>query len=128
MLLRLIKPQLIEEIGNGGRIVNISSLGGITGVTAKGGCAHYGTAKHALSGLTKIMALEYAPNKIRINAIAPTVIETDLVRKYKESAVDKDQAAAILAGTNPLIGPGIQFNLELKITLLQVILCLKFPM
>ena len=88
-------------------MVNVSSLGGITGVTAKAGCAHYGTAKHALSGLTKIMALEYAPNKIRINAIAPTVIETDLIRKFKENAEDKEQAAAVLASTNPLVGPGI---------------------
>ena len=47
-----------------------------------GGCSHYGTSKAALHGLTKIMALEYAPNKIRINAVAPTAIETNLVKDF----------------------------------------------
>merc|ERR1712090_93068 len=70
------------------------------------GAAHYGASKHALCGLTKIMALEYAPNKIRINAIAPTVIETDMVRKYLSSAVDKEQAKAVVSDTNPMVGPG----------------------
>ena len=49
------------------------SKAGMSGSPAQmGGCSHYGTSKAALHGLTKIMALEYAPNKIRINAVCPT--------------------------------------------------------
>ena len=73
--------KLIEQGAKGGRVVNISSLAGLSGVCYKSGTSHYGTSKHALCGLTKIMALEYAPYKIRINAIAPTAIETDMIRK-----------------------------------------------
>ena len=54
----------------------------MAGVSADGGTAHYGTTKHALHGLTQIMALEYAKNKIRINAVAPTAVETALVKQY----------------------------------------------
>ena len=56
------------------------------------------------------MALEYAPNKIRINAIAPTVIETDMVRKFLEGAEDKAQAQAVVSDTNPMVGPGKNFK------------------
>ena len=56
------------------------------------------------------MALEYAPNKIRINAIAPTVIETDMVRKFLEGAEDKAQAQAVVSDTNPMVGPGKNFR------------------
>ena len=52
------------------------------------------------------MALEYAPNKIRINAVAPTVIETDMVRKFIDGAADKEQALSIVSTTNPLLAPG----------------------
>ena len=77
------------ESGQGGRVVNVSSIGGMTGVCSKGGSSHYGVSKFGLTGLTKIMALEYAPEKIRINAIAPAPIETDLIKQYIETAADK---------------------------------------
>ena len=67
-------------------MVNVGSQAGLSGSpTQMGGCSHYGTSKAALHGLTKIMALEYAPNKIRINAVAPTAIETNLVKVGKIS-------------------------------------------
>ena len=55
---------------------------GLSGTASIGGVSHYGTSKHALHGLTQIMALEYAPNKIRVNAVAPTAVETPLVSAY----------------------------------------------
>ena len=81
--------KLIAEGGRGGRVVNVSSIAGITGISAKGGSSPYGVSKFGLCGLTKIMALEYAPEKIRINAIAPAAIETDLIKQYIEMAADK---------------------------------------
>ena len=88
-----------------------------------GGCSHYGTSKAALHGLTKIMALEYAPNKIRINAVCPTgiisqlniltktvlAIETNLVKDFLSNmtkAGKRDEALKALAKTNPLVGVG----------------------
>ena len=50
------------------------------------------------------MALEYAPNKIRINAIAPAVIVTETVQGMLETV--PDMAKAMLRSANPLLGPG----------------------
>jgi len=78
--------KLMVECGNGGRVVNLSSLTALSyGICAHSGIAHYGVSKTGIIGLTKIMALEYAPNKIRINAVAPTVVETPLVKQFMES-------------------------------------------
>ena len=52
------------------------------------------------------MALEYAPNKIRINAVAPTAIATDMVKEYIAASENKEEARAIAANVNPLVGPG----------------------
>ena len=41
-------------------------------------------AKHAIEGLTKAMAVELAPQGIRVNAVAPTFVDTDLVRPMLE--------------------------------------------
>ena len=60
-----------------GAIVNVSSAGQ---AVAAPNLAHYCVAKAGIEMLTKQMALELAPHKIRVNAIAPGLIETDLNR------------------------------------------------
>ena len=115
--------KLMEESGNGGRVVNLSSLAGLSGMASTAGCSHYGVSKHAIGGLTKIMALENAPLKIRINAIAPSPIETDLVRQFKASAADPAQAQAVLASTNPLVGPGDELPQVSDVTGVVAFLC-----
>ena len=60
---------------NGGSIVNISSALGIVAVPM---AAPYIASKHAITGLTKSTAQEYAAQNIRINVIAPGVVDTDL--------------------------------------------------
>lgn len=65
-----------------GRIVNTASGSGL--VAAKGN-ALYTAVKHAVVGLTKAAALDYATENITINAVAPGTIETELIEKYKDT-------------------------------------------
>lgn len=58
-----------------GNIINISSMWGISGASCE---AHYSAAKSGLIGLTKALAKELGPSNIRVNCIAPGLIETDM--------------------------------------------------
>jgi NAD(P)-dependent dehydrogenase (short-subunit alcohol dehydrogenase family) len=60
----------------GGSIVNIASIMGQVGLR---GSAAYVAAKHGVVGLTRTAALEYAPHKVRVNAVGPGIIRTPLV-------------------------------------------------
>lgn len=63
--------------GRGGAIVNMTSQMGHVGSPRR---TVYCMTKHALEGLTKAMAVELAPSKIRVNSVAPTFIETPMTR------------------------------------------------
>ena len=67
----------IMKHAGGGAIVNIASISGIRG--SKGRSA-YGASKGAVITLTKVMANDLAPLKIRVNAVAPGPVETPMVR------------------------------------------------
>ncbi len=69
-----------------GCIVNISSMNAIKGSTRN---AHYGTSKAGLIGLTKSLARELAKFGIRVNAVAPGYVMTDLI-KGREEELAKD--------------------------------------
>jgi NAD(P)-dependent dehydrogenase (short-subunit alcohol dehydrogenase family) len=65
--------------GRGGAIVLVSSQMGHVGAPLR---TVYCAAKHAIEGLTKAMALELAPLGIRVNAVAPTFVETPMTRPF----------------------------------------------
>jgi NAD(P)-dependent dehydrogenase (short-subunit alcohol dehydrogenase family) len=65
--------------GRGGSIVNMSSQMGHVGAANR---TVYCTSKHAIEGLTKAMAVELGPQRIRVNAVAPTYIETPLTAPF----------------------------------------------
>lgn len=58
-----------------GSIINIASIFGVTGHSMR---ACYATSKHALIGMTKVLAVEWAPHNIRVNALCPGYIMTPL--------------------------------------------------
>lgn len=72
----------MAEHGQGGSIVNIAS---ILGLRPAGGVSAYAAAKAGLVSLTQTMALELARHRIRVNALAPGYVETDINRDFLKS-------------------------------------------
>ena len=68
-------------INHHGRIINISSISGQTGFPGK---VNYAAAKSALIGVTKALATELAPKQVTVNAVAPGLTETDILKQSRE--------------------------------------------
>jgi NAD(P)-dependent dehydrogenase (short-subunit alcohol dehydrogenase family) len=87
-------PEMIRS--GGGAIVNMSSVAGVVGFPQM---PIYIASKHAVLGLTKSVAQEYAKMGIRINALAPGVIETDMVKRV---VGDDHQFLETMKSTHPI--------------------------
>jgi NAD(P)-dependent dehydrogenase (short-subunit alcohol dehydrogenase family) len=81
----------MREQGTGGSIVNIVS---IDGVFPAPGEALYGSAKAALVSLTETLAVEYGTFNIRVNAIAPSLIDTKLVSRHLQTEAQRLERAS----------------------------------
>jgi len=80
-------PQMLKR--GGGAIVNCSSVAGLIGFP---NMAPYFASKHAVIGLTKVAALEYSAKGIRINAVNPAVIDTEMVDRIAAGfGMNKDE-------------------------------------
>jgi len=87
-------PALLKT--GGGAIVNTSSVAGVIGMA---GVAIYVATKHAVIGMTKATALEYAKAGIRINAVAPAAVDTPMFERF---AGDKPQLRERIMDMHPL--------------------------
>lgn len=91
-----MKYELPHLVASRGAIVNMTSVAGLSGVRLG---AAYCASKHGVVGLTKAAAIEYADKGVRVNAVAPAVIETDMAERAFFS--DEARAAAVI-GMHPL--------------------------
>ena len=79
-VLNSMRHEIPVMLKNGGRaIVNTSSVAGHVGM---GQVSIYTASKHAVEGLTKALALEFAKQNIRINAVAPAGVATEMVDRF----------------------------------------------
>ncbi|MGI9499539.1 MAG: SDR family NAD(P)-dependent oxidoreductase [Geminicoccaceae bacterium] len=88
-LIRTLWPQLSQDRG---AVVNITSFAAKR-ATLFGNNASYVASKHALAGLTRAAALDGATAGVRVNGIAPGVVDTDLVKLHDEATRQKIMAA-----------------------------------
>jgi NAD(P)-dependent dehydrogenase (short-subunit alcohol dehydrogenase family) len=90
--LRYEIPAILKS--GGGAIVNMSSILGSVGFAT---AVAYTAAKHALVGMTKVAAMEYAPKGLRVNAVGPGFIDTPLLSKNLDANTLK-----YIAGLHPI--------------------------
>lgn len=88
---------------NWGRIVNIASVAGVRGYRY---IATYCATKHAVIGLTRVLALESAKNGVTVNAICPGYVDTELTQQNirniaRKTGLSEADALASLVGSNP---------------------------
>ncbi len=78
LVARALAPQMIER--GYGKIINMSSIFGLTPLPDQ---LAYSASKGGVNQLTRVMALEWAKNGVRVNAVAPTYFETELVTQIR---------------------------------------------
>jgi NAD(P)-dependent dehydrogenase (short-subunit alcohol dehydrogenase family) len=93
---RAALPELIKAKGS---VVHVASI--MSYVNAPGTVA-YGSAKAGLLGLTRVMALEYAKQGVRVNSVCPGFVDTPMVRRHLEQSGDPAKELAALNSLHPI--------------------------
>lgn len=91
LMCQAVIPAMREQ--HSGSIINMASVAGQRGGGIFGG-PHYAASKAAVLGLTKAMARELGPDNVRVNAVCPSLVDTDIFG----GAMTEDDRAAIVAG------------------------------
>ncbi|KAF1029916.1 MAG: 2-keto-3-deoxy-L-fuconate dehydrogenase [Burkholderia plantarii] len=94
---RAVLPGMIER--GHGAIVNVASTHAFQIIP---GCFPYPVAKHGVLGLTRALGIEYAPRNVRVNAIAPGYIETQLTHDVWHAQPDPAAARAQTLALQPM--------------------------
>ncbi len=81
--IQAVLPNMLHE--HAGCIINTSSIWGMHGASCE---VAYSSTKHALIGLTRSLAQELAPSNIRVNCVAPGVINTDMVQVLGQETLE----------------------------------------
>jgi NAD(P)-dependent dehydrogenase (short-subunit alcohol dehydrogenase family) len=113
----LCSREAFRRIGEGGSIVNVSSLSGIAGAEKFPGMAAYVAAKSGLAGLTEALAVEGRPLGIRVNAVSPGSIDTPMLklsgvagRKLEPAQVARIVAWLATPDSAPLTGANLRLD------------------
>ena len=94
---RHVIPVMIGR--GGGLILNAGSISGEVGIPGQGA---YAASKGAVHQMTRQMAIEYAPHKIRVNAVCCGTVDTPLVHRSAEASGDPTAFWAMLRGGHPI--------------------------
>lgn len=79
---REVVPLMVRQ--GSGCIINVSSMWGVTGASCE---VAYSSAKAGLIGFTKALAKELGPSYVRVNAVAPGAVLTDMMKEYTEEDI-----------------------------------------
>jgi 3-oxoacyl-[acyl-carrier protein] reductase len=88
---RAVVPYMVMQ--RAGCIVNLSSVAGDKGGR---GQTNYAASKGAINALTRALAVELAPRNVRVNAVAPGVIETEMSKDVREMAGDEAKSRILM--------------------------------
>ncbi len=113
-----VLPNMIHN--KKGCIINISSVWGNVGSSCE---VHYSTAKAGINGMTKALAKELGPSNIRVNAIAPGIIDTEMNNDISEEVMEiiKDETPLCRIGKPEDIAKCVKWLIEDTFTTGQII-------
>jgi NAD(P)-dependent dehydrogenase (short-subunit alcohol dehydrogenase family) len=104
-------------MGPGGTIVNVGSLSGVSGADKFPKMAAYVAAKSGLAGLTEVLAVEGRPLGIRVHAVSPASVDTDMGRiaGIGQEPLSPDEVARVItwlatSDSAPLTGANIRMD------------------
>lgn len=109
--------QMVAQQPTGGSIINIASLSGVRGPEKFPGLAAYNVSKAGVLALSDILAVEGKPYDIRVNAVSPGAVETEMLRQaghgLKALATPADVARTIVFLASDLSRPSTGANIEI---------------